>query len=382
MESSQDKNLPATGRKLQKAREDGQVPRSRDLSHLAVMGTGALALGLMMPSLLERLEMTLTRHLRFDAQSVHSMADMGERLQGATLAGLVTVLPLGLLILAAALLSAVALGGWVLSSKPITPDLSRLDPISGIKRIFSKEQVSELFKVGGITLFMLGLGGWYLWKSLPELQMLILQPSSASLKSVANWLMLGLGLLLLVVAVVAAIDVPLQKFLHASRMKMSHEELRQEGKETEGNPHVKGRLRQRQREIAQRNSVANVPRADFVVMNPTHYAVALKYDDKTMGAPHVVAKGADLLALHIRDLARAHEVPVLQSPVLARALYAHAELNQEVPASLYTAVAQVLAYVYRLRAALRSGTPFAAELPEPQVPPELDPHHPLQAAAS
>lgn len=381
MESSQDKNLPATGRKLQKARDDGQVPRSRDLSHVAVMGTGALALGLMMPSLLERLEMTVTRHLRFDAQSVHSTADMGERLQGGVLAGLASVLPLGLLILAAAFLSAVALGGWVLSSKPITPDLSRLDPISGIKRIFSKEQVSELLKVGSITVFMLGLGGWYLWKSLPELQALILQPSSASLKSVANWLMLGLGMLLLVVAVVAAIDVPLQKFLHASRMKMSHEELRQEGKETEGNPHVKGRLRQRQREIAQRNSVANVPRADFVVMNPTHYAVALKYDDKTMGAPQVVAKGADLLALHIRDLARAHEVPVLQSPVLARALYTHAELNREVPAALYTAVAQVLAYVYRLRAALKSGVPFTADLPEPQVPPELDPHQAVKAAA-
>ena len=154
---------------------------------------------------------------------------------------------------------------------------------------------------------------------------------------------------------------------------MSHEEVKQENKESNGNPHTKGRQRQRQREIAQRSSVAAVPKADFVVMNPTHYAVALKYDDKNMGAPQVIAKGADLLALKIREIARNHAVPVLESPVLARALYAHAELDREIPAPLFGAVAQVLAYVYRLKAALRGEGPMPELQPDPFVPKELDP---------
>jgi len=154
---------------------------------------------------------------------------------------------------------------------------------------------------------------------------------------------------------------------------MSHEEVKQEHKESDGNPHIKGRIRQKQREIADRASVSAVPKADFVVMNPTHYAVALKYDEKTMSAPQVISRGTDLIAMKIRDVAKEHNVPVLQSPMLARALYAHAELDQAIPATLYTAVAQVLAYVYRLKAALRGEGRMPDSLVEPFVPPELDP---------
>jgi len=178
-----------------------------------------------------------------------------------------------------------------------------------------------------------------------------------------------------VVFLAAIADVPLQAFFFKSRLKMSHEEVKQEHKESDGNPQIKGRIRQRQREIADRASVNAVPKADFVVMNPTHYAVALRYDDKTMGAPQVIAKGTDLIAQKIREVATAHDVPVLQSPMLARALYAHAELDQAIPAQLYTAVAQVLAYVYRLKAALRGEGRMPEALAEPYVPPELDPHH-------
>jgi flagellar biosynthetic protein FlhB len=162
-----------------------------------------------------------------------------------------------------------------------------------------------------------------------------------------------MGLILLALAVFASVDVPLQKRLHGERLKMSHQELKQEQKELDGNAEVKGKVRARMREMTKRRMMTAVPKADLVVMNPTHYAVALKYDDKTMGAPRVVAKGADLLALRIRDLAQGASVPVLEAPVLARALYAHAELDREIPAALFAAVAQVLAYVYQLRAALR-----------------------------
>jgi flagellar biosynthetic protein FlhB len=167
----------------------------------------------------------------------------------------------------------------------------------------------------------------------------------------------------------------LQRFQHAQRLKMSHQEIKQEHKENEGNQEIKAKVRARMREMTKRRMLAAVPKADLVVMNPTHYAVALKYDDKKMGAPRVVAKGADLLAMKIRDLAKDSKVPVLQAPVLARALYAHAELDREIPAALFGAVAQVLAYVYQLRAALAGQVAMPAALPELNVPADLDPHN-------
>jgi flagellar biosynthetic protein FlhB len=176
--------------------------------------------------------------------------------------------------------------------------------------------------------------------------------------------------------------VPLQRQLLARRLRMSFEEMKKEMKEVEGNAEVKGKMKLRMREMVNRRMLAAVPRADLVVMNPTHYAVALKYDDKTMAAPQVIAKGADLIAMRIRDMAKEHKVPVLQSPMLARALYAHTEIDQQVPAALFNAVAQVLAYVYRLRAALRGEGPMPGEPPKPDVPVELDPHHGRELAAT
>jgi flagellar biosynthetic protein FlhB len=176
--------------------------------------------------------------------------------------------------------------------------------------------------------------------------------------------------------------VPLQRFLHTSRLKMSVQEVKEEHKQQEGSPEVKGRIRQRMREVARRRMLAAVPGADLVVMNPTHYAVALKYDDGRDGAPRLVAKGADLLALKIRDIARESKVPVLQAPPLARALYAHGELDREIPYALYSAVAQVLAHVFQLRAALAGRAPWPADLPVIPVPPELDPHNPKAQPAT
>lgn len=213
----------------------------------------------------------------------------------------------------------------------------------------------------------------FLGNSLETVAMLVLQPSPLAIRQIADWLTSGMSLLLLVVFLAALVDVPLQAFFFKERLKMSHEEVKQEHKESDGNPHTKGRIRQKQREIADRASVGAVPKADFVVMNPTHYAVALKYDEKTMSAPQVISRGTDLIAMKIRDVAKEHNVPVLQSPMLARALYAHAELDQAIPATLYTAVAQVLAYVYRLKAALRGEGRMPDSLVEPFVPPELDP---------
>ena len=379
MESSQEKSLPASERKLQKAREDGQGARSRDLSHLAILGAGAACMLLLTPQLMDHLQKAMSQQLAFDSATVMAPGTMLQRLQSMVVVGAAASVAFALLTSAAALLSAIGAGGWILSTKPIAPQFNRLNPISGLANLFSKQQMANVAKM----VLMSAILTWVAWKfignSIEAVAMLVLQPSPLALRQVADWLTSGMSLLLLVVFLAALVDVPLQAFFFKDRLKMSHEEVKQEHKESDGNPHTKGRIRQKQREIADRASVAAVPKADFVVMNPTHYAVALKYDDKTMSAPQVIARGTDLVAMKIRDVAKEHSVPVLQSPMLARALYAHAELDQAIPATLYTAVAQVLAYVYRLKAALRGEGRMPGELIEPYVPPELDPLNKLSA---
>lgn len=372
MESSQDRNLPATERKLQKARTDGQAARSRDLSHLAILGAGAMALLIFMPRLLDHLRLDMVRQLAFDANTMKSPASMLARLQSMAGTGLIASMVFSALTGGAALLSAVGAGGWVFSSKPITPQFSRLNPLKGAANLFSKQQMSNVAKMVLMTAILASVTWKYLGSSIEKMAALVLQPSPLALSHVADWMTAGMALLLLVVFMAALIDVPLQGFFFRQRLKMSHQEVKQEHKESDGNPEIKGRMRQRQREIADGGSVSAVPKADFVVMNPTHYAVALKYDE-SMSAPQVISKGTDLVAMRIRDLAKTHDIPVLQSPMLARALYANADLDQPIPAALYTAVAQVLAYVYRLKAALRGEGQMPGEVPEPYIAPELDP---------
>lgn len=376
MESgSQDRNLPASERKLKKARDDGQVSRSEDLSHLAVLGAGALALLLLAPTLFDRLKDELGAQLTFDAKTVQQTASMAQRLGDATTVGLTGSVVFAAIVMTASILGAIAAGGWVQSLKPLMPDLSRLNPLTGFGRLFSKKKLVTTAKMLLLTCLLFTIAAQYLGAGFVEMARLVLQPSPNSISHLSTWIAAGAGLMLLVILAAAMIDVPLQGFLHRSEMKMSHQEFKEENKETDGNPQMKSKMRQRQRELSQKASVNNVPKADFVVMNPTHFAVAIRYDDKTMNAPQVISKGADLLAMKIRDIAKSNAIPVLQSPMLARALYAHAELDRDIPSSLYTAVAQVLAYVYRLKAALNGSGAMPGDVPQPYVPPELDPLH-------
>lgn len=371
--SSQDRNLPASPRKLQKARDDGQVPRSRDLGHLAMLGGGAAVLLALAPQGFTHLRLAVSRQFLFNADTVLEPNSMVERLQLMAVTGLSGCLLFATIVSAIVVLSTMATGGWVLSLKPITPDFTRLSPLSGIKGLFSKKKFAETLKTLVVTICVISLGAYYLYSSLPSIAALVLQPSVMAIDNMVSWLIAGTGLLLGVILLVALIDMPLQNFLHGSELKMSHKEMKDEHKESEGNPQMKGHRRNKQRELSQRGSIRAVPKADFILMNPTHYAVAVKYDEKMMSAPRVISKGADLLAIKIRDIGKAHNIPVLQSPRLARALYAHAELDQDIPSTLYTAVAQVLAYIYRLRAAMRGEGAMPGEMPEPQVAPELDP---------
>ena len=379
---SQDRNLPASERKLQKARDDGQVSRSEDLKHLAILGAGAMGILTLAPMLFDQLKLALAKQLSFDFNVVHQTASMVSRMGEVTAVGLAGCAAFAGIVMSVAILAEVASGGWVNSLKPLMPDFSRLNPLSGFGNLFAKKKMLTTLKMLVISAILFALAGSYLHSGMQTIASLILQPSTSAIRHLTDWLTAGLGLMLLVILIAAMIDVPLQKYLHSDELKMSHQEVKEEGKESDGNPQIKAKIRQKQREFAQRNSVNSVPKADFVVMNPTHFAVAIRYDEGTMRAPQVISKGADLLAMKIRDVAKHHSIPVLQSPMLARALYANAELDQDIPAALYTAVAQVLAYVYRLRAALKGQGPMPVDMPQPEVPPELDPQSKSVKAAS
>jgi flagellar biosynthesis protein FlhB len=375
-QDSQDRHLPATARRRSKAREEGQVARSRDLGHFAAMAAG---LGLLMaaaPQALQSLRGLLAAGLRFDARTLAAPEAMAQRLGELGLQMLWIIVPAGAFMAAVGVAASLLCGGWVWTFQPLMPQFDRLNPLAGLPRLISRRQLGDTLKSVGVALVLGAIGAAYLYKHVDALSGVQALPLPAALGEVGRQLLAGLVLLVLALALFAAVDVPLQLFLHSQRLRMSHQEVKQEHKEIEGNQEVKSKMKVRMREMANRRMLAAVPKADLVVMNPTHYAVALKYDEATMAAPRVVAKGADLMALRIRDAAKTAHVPVLQAAPLARALYAHAEVDREVPLALYSAVAQVLAYVYRLRAALSGRTPLPGELPAIAVPDELDPHHP------
>jgi len=374
MADPQDRNLPASHRRITKAREDGQVARSRDLAHLLPMAAGVAALVVLAPMATHAAGELLSAGLRFDANSVATPQAMFQTLSQQSQHLVTVLLPLGLGMAVAAIASAVLAGGWNFSWKPLAPKFSKLDPLSGLGRMFSKAHLGDTLKASLLALVLAVIGGVVMSRSLARFHDALAMPLPAALAHTAQAVLWGIWWLLLPLAAFAAVDVPLQRHLWMKRLMMSREEAKQEMKELEGNLEVKAKVKARMREMVKRRMLANVPKADLVVMNPSHYAVALKYDEATMAAPRVLAKGADLMAMRIRDIARDAKVPVLRSPPLARALYAHVEIDREVPAALFAAVAQVLAYVYQLRAALTGKAPMPQAVPEPQLPPGFDPH--------
>ena len=374
-QDAQDRTQPASPRKLRKAREEGQIARSRDLGHFVAMAAGGAALVTCAPLLSGWMKQMLMQGLRFDHAAVQSPGFMGARLLELTVSLLWVIVPFGLLMAATGVAGNVAISGWNWSMKALMPRFDKLNPLTGVVGLLSKDKLIDALKGSALALILGAIGAFYFRSHVDDFSGLLTMPLNAAIEHGTRTLLGGLTLLLLALAAFAAIDVPLQKYQHAQRLKMSHAELKQEHRELEGNQEVKAKVRAMMKQASRRRMIAAVPTADLVVMNPTHYAVALKYDDGRMGAPRVVAKGADLLAMKIRDTAVDAKVPVLQAPMLARALYAHAELDREIPAALFAAVAQVLAYVYQLRAALKGHVAMPTALPELNVPAELDPHN-------
>jgi flagellar biosynthetic protein FlhB len=374
-ESSEDRDqrqLPASERKLQKARDDGQVPRSREVAHAAALLAALATAAAYGPTLAERIMAMVRGTLRFDRALSREPQRALELASAAAGEALWAVLPLLAAPLAAAAFATLAIGGLVWSTKPITPDLTRLDPMKGLERIFSRKALVDLLKLAAIALAVGSVGGVFVSDGLSRFAALAGLPLPAALSAAAGDLRMGLALIAAVVVVAALADGPLQIWRHHDQLKMSLKEVRDEYKQTEGDPHVRAARRERQRAMSRGRMLAAVPTADVVVTNPTHFAVALEYVDGEMGAPRVVAKGADLLAARIREIATDAGVPILEAPPLARALYTHVEVDREIPAPLYAAVAQVLAWVYQLQqhAAGRGARPTE---PGVVVPPGLDP---------
>jgi flagellar biosynthetic protein FlhB len=365
-DTDQERTEQPTGKRLEEARKEGRVPRSADLSAAAVLliagtglrmfgpGIGASLAGVM------RSGLDLSAAQMFDPQL--ALATAATELLHA----LIACAPLFGLTVVAALAAPLALGGWNFSFEALAPNFSRLDPIAGFGRLFSLRGAVELGKAFAKFLLIAGTAFLVLRNEAPRMLDLGKEPLTAALADAVGLVADALLIMSGTLGLIAAVDVPWQLWQHHKELRMTREEIREEHKESEGSPENKMRMRRAQRDLTRRRMMHEVPKADVVVTNPTHFAVALRYDESRMHAPRVVAKGADLIAARIRAIATDHAVPVFEAPPLARALFHNVEIGGEIPAALYVAVAQVLTYIYRLKTARAAGQ-------LPPEPPVIDP---------
>ncbi|SAI60676.1 flagellar biosynthetic protein FlhB [Bordetella ansorpii] len=372
-ESDLEKTEAASPRRLQKAREEGQIARSRELGTFLMLATGVAGLWLGAAGLYRGLTGVMRAGLGFEPRVARDETVMVSQATNSAFDALVMVLPLFGVLAVVAILGSLALGGIVFSTKSLAPNFSKLDPLAGIKRMFSMQTVVELVKSIAKALLVGGIGAWVLWHYHEDMVGLSLASPTAAIGHTLRLVAICSALIVASLMLIVLLDVPWQIYSHMKKLRMSKQDVRDEHKESEGDPHVKGRIRQQQRAMARRRMMAEVPKADVVVTNPTHYAVALRYAEGETAAPRVVAKGTGLIALNIREIAAQNRVPTLEAPPLARALHQHVELGQEIPAALYTAVAEVLAWVFQLRS-WRSGWGVEPTAPSAlNVPAELDP---------
>lgn len=363
-ESDLERTEQPTPKRLQDARERGQVVRSRELTTFAGLLAGGALLLFAGGGLALSLGNLLARGLHFDRREAFDPGAALTRLLDLNLDALLSLLPLMVAVMVVVVVSSLLLSGWVFSTEPLVPQASRLNPFTGLGRIFSVMGLVELLKSVLKTVFLGALAFWFVWIHLEEW----LQLADGELASAVTFGLrrIGEGMVWVIggLALVALIDVPFQVWNFRKELRMTKEEVRRETREQEGDPQIKARIRQLQRAAARRRMMANVPKATVVITNPEHYAVALRYEGARMAAPRVLAKGTDLIALRIREIAAENRIPSLQAPPLARALCAHAEIEQEIPAELYTAVAEVLAWVYALEQRGSAATP-PADIPVP-----------------
>jgi len=369
-ETGQERTEQATPKRLREAREKGQVPRSKELNSMALLMAGAGGFLLMGETVLTGMQDILSSGLAIDNVRNMDKYSVVEILGSTLMQSLLVVAPIFLLLTVVVIMTPVGLGGWSFSTKAISFKWEKIDPIKGVGRIFAWRGLMELVKVLAKFGLVAAISAMILWSLIDEILGLgaeSLKPALAHVANLCGWSFLASSSALILIA---AIDVPFQLWQHAKQLKMTKQEVKDEAKETDGRPEVKGRIRALQQELSQRRMMEAVPEADVVITNPTHYAIALRYDQYNMQAPVVVAKGADLVAARIRMVADQNSVAIVSAPPLARALYASTDLNREIPAGLYVAVANVLSYVFQLNA-IETGDEIPEQPTDLPIPDEL-----------
>jgi len=372
-ESDLEKTEDPSESRLEKAREEGDVPRSRELATCAVLlaaAAGFTAFGDLLGKSLMRMlsdSLSFTREMAFvDTLPLESM-------QSEIADLLLSFLPFMALLIAIALASPILIGGWSLTLKSIVPNVNRFNPLTGLANMFSVNALVELLKAVGKTLLVGTVSFLVIWNIFPTLLTLSSLTVERGITSTHHYLLMAFIWAVSSLGLIALIDAPYQLFSYKKKLRMTKEEVKQEAKESNGNPEIKARLRQQQREMARRRMMTAIPTADVVITNPSHYSVAIRYMEGDMRAPTVVAKGLDEVAFKIREIAKKHKVLVIESPKLARALYANTEVSDEIPHQLYAAVAEVLAYVFQVRNFTAASGPYPKEPTDIFVPDELDP---------
>jgi flagellar biosynthetic protein FlhB len=375
-ESDAEKTEPASAKRLREARDSGDVPRSREVGSFTVLMTAGAGLWMLGGGIFNKMQQVLHSGLSLDREQIYNPNVLIERISADIAGMLLACLPLAGAVMLVMLASPLLIGGWNFTAKAFTPNFGKLDPLAGLGNLLSTNSLVELLKAVAKAL-LVGAVAWYVVLSQKDAVIgLALEPLGSATVHLGGLLARAFLIMVGALGAIALLDGPYQLWHYADKLKMTRQELIQESKESDGNPQIKGKIRQLQREMARKRMMANVPKADVIVTNPTHFAVALKYADGK-GAPRVIAKGTDEVAARIREIGKEHKITLLEAPALARALYKHTEIDDEIPEALYSAVAEVLAYVYQLRAYTKGASEHYPDRPDKlPVPPEMDPFNP------
>lgn len=354
-DSDEEKTEEATPRRLEKSREEGEVARSRELTTFMLLLGGLIGLWTMGSTLYSELGGMMEQAFLFERRQAFEVLPMVAQGFGLIERILFALMPLFLFLTVVALLAPALLGGWLISAKALQPKVSKLNPLKGIKQVLGVQALVELAKAIAKATLVGSVLVVFLYLNRGEFMALMDQPIRQALGRALTLVAQASGLMVLTLVVVILIDVPYQLWSHAKKLRMTKDEVKRENKETEGDPQQKAHIRQQQQAMARGRMMSKVPEADVIITNPSHYAVALQYREAGMTAPRVVAKGADAVAARIRDIGEEHDIPMLEAPPLARSLYQHVDLDDEIPQALYTAVAEVMAWAFGIRRAAREG---------------------------
>lgn len=354
-DSGQDKSEEPTEKRLTDARKKGQIPRSRELNTFVALMTGSVMLIFTGKSITKGLSELMRQQLSLSREVIYDAASPVIFFEQVLLDGILLIFPLAIPLVIVALLTPMMMGGWNFTTESMVPKFSKMNPLSGLKRMFGVQGLVGLIQsIVKIALVFFVAGSLFKFYFDQFMGLNSLSLSSGIYKS-ADIILFSLLILSSTLILVVAIDVPYQLWNTKRQLKMTKQEVKDESKEQEGNPEVKGQIRRKQMEMAQQRMMDEVPKADVIVTNPAHFAVALKYDPMSAGAPVVLAKGTDLIAAQIRNVATAEDIPLVAAPPLARALYYSTKIDEEIPQGLFLAVAQILAYVFQLKTATENG---------------------------